>query len=463
MLQENNDYRFTLVEEEAKTRMVAMGIGGMGGNAMENLAATGIHGLEIYSINTDMQALGRCVGSRPVQIGSQRTAGKGAGGDSETGRLSAEDDMDLLRELIAGAELVFIAAGMGGGTGTGGAPVIAGICRELGILTVGMVTTPMACEGEKRLKKAQRGLADLRNQVDSLVVIENEKLSLVMDSGDVSIIEVFRRADNVLVDGIAAINRMINSHGYINLDLADLRNVLGRPSENDCADALITVGVAEGENRAAIAAALVMENPLLANGDIKGATNLLINVAANENMGLSEAHNVVQAITDQAGDGEREIFMGIVTDNSLGDRISVTLIATGSRFNKRDAITRFEIVSENHGAEIEPVEVNSGLYPFPDRREKDGAGRLTSGSAYLHKQFGAAEMENFGASPLVAHDEWQFPAYSRRQCRYSDRDASPAHGRTAEEAGIREEINALKRTRGKKAGIYREPALRMAC
>ncbi|MCA1765630.1 MAG: cell division protein FtsZ [Desulfobulbaceae bacterium] len=462
MIPENSDYQFCLAEEETKTRMVALGVGGMGGNAMENLAATGIDGLEIYSVNTDMQALGKCTGSRPVQIGSRRTAGKGAGGNSETGRLSAEDDMDLLRELVEGAELVFIAAGMGGGTGTGAAPVIAGICRELGILTVAIVTTPMLCEGEKRLKKSRRGLSDLRNQVDSLVVIENEKLSLIMDSDDVSIIEVFRKADNVLVDGIAAINVMINSHGYINLDLADLRNVLKRPSEKDCADALITVGSAEGENRAAIAAALAMENPLLANGDIKGATCLLINVSANENMGLSEAHGAVQAITDQAGEGEREIFMGIVTDNSLGDRMCVTLIATGSRSARRHKLSGPEIVPEPRRMAPELREIKSEAVPSPVQLDEEGAGRLTSGGAYRNKRFGADSMENFGTSPLVAHDEWQLPAYSRRQCRYSDLDASPAMEQVSAD-GIREEINALKRSRGKNPRICREPALRLAC
>ncbi|MFO7606259.1 MAG: cell division protein FtsZ, partial [Desulfurivibrionaceae bacterium] len=442
MIPENSDYQFSLAEEETKTRMVALGVGGMGGNAMENLAATGIDELEIYSVNTDMQALGKCTGSRPVQIGFRRTAGKGAGGNSETGRLSAEDDMDLLRELVEGAELVFIAAGMGGGTGTGAAPVIAGICRELGILTVAIVTTPMLCEGEKRLKKSRRGLSDLRNQVDSLVVIENERLSLIMDSDDVSIIEVFRKADNVLVDGIAAINGMINSHGYINLDLADLRNVLKRPSEKDCADALITVGSAEGENRAAVAAARAMENPLLANGDIKGATSLLINVSANENMGLSEAHCAVQAITDRAGEGEREIFMGIVTDNSLGDRLSVTLIATGSRSAKRHKLSGPEIVPETRRMAPELREIKREAVPSPVHLDEEGAGRLTSGAPYRNKRFGADSMENFGTSPLVAHDEWQLPAYSRRQCRYSDLDASPAVEQVSAD-GIREEINAL--------------------
>jgi cell division protein FtsZ len=462
MRAENSDYQFSLVEEEVKTRIVALGIGGMGKNAMENLAMTAIDGLELYSVNTDMQALEECVGSRPVQIGSQRTAGKGAGGNREVGRLSAEDDVDLLRELVKDAELVFIVAGMGGGTGTGAAPVIAGLCREMGIMTVGSVTTPMKCEGRKRMDKARQGLADLRNQLDSLVVIENEKLSLIMDNDDVSIIEVFRKADNVLVNGVAAISRMINSHGYINLDLADLRNVLKRPSEDDCADALLAVGTAEGENRALKAAALALKNPLLANGDIKGANNLLINVSANENMGMNEAQSVVQAIVDQAGEGDREIFMGIVTDNSLGDKLSVTLIATGSRFNKRDDLASPEIAAVTRRVETGLGEIGREVFGSTSPGDDEGGGSMQPEPAYRNKGFGADSVENFGSSPLVAQAEWHVPAYSRRQCRYSDLDASPAVDLISE-ADIRKEIDALKRSRVKNDGIYREPVLRMAC
>jgi cell division protein FtsZ len=459
MTAEKSDYLFSMVEEEARTRIVAMGIGGMGGNAMGNLAKTDIDGLEIYSINTDMQSLDRCEGSQPVQIGAKRTAGKGAGGNSEVGRLSAEDDIEKLRMLVQGAELVFIAAGMGGGTGTGAAPVIAELCREMEILTIGIVTTPMACEGARRMGKAQQGLVELRSHVDSLMVVENENLSLIMDRDDVSIIEVFSRADEVMVKGIGAISGMINTLGYINLDLADIRNVLKRPSSEECADVLIGVGMASGQDRVLKAAAMAIENPLLANSDIKGANKLLINVAADENMGLNEAQNVMGIIAEKAGDSDREIIMGIVTDNSLGENISVTLIATGMGLNNLNSSSVVKIVPVKQTSEP-PIrhEIFAHAAPF-----KEDTACSSKTENLCQKQYGGSEIkENFGSSPLIKNTEWRSPAYERRECRYSDKavgsEASPGS-----KTDIREEVSAFKRTRRKNRRIYREPALRLAC
>jgi len=403
-------------ENEAGTRIVALGVGGMGRNAMENLASSVDDGLELFSVNTDMQALEKCVGSRPVQIGVLRTSGKGAGGNSEVGRLSAEDDIENLRELVAGAELVFIAAGMGGGTGTGAAPVIARVCREMGVLTIGTVTMPMACEGPKRAEKARQGLKEIRRHVDSLVIVENEKLSLLMDRDDVSIIEVFKRADKVLVDAVKSINRMINCHGYINLDLADLKNVLQRPTDHECGDALIGVGEAVGDGRAMTAALAALENPLLANADIKGATNLLVNVAGNENMGLREAQTAVQMIEEKAGEGDREIFMGVVTDNSMGDTMSVTVIATGLGLNAKQEERKI----------IKQQKFNLAL----ESKYKEEVISLTSIEKDISKEcavgFGHSESEivqtrdNFGIAPLINRTEWKTPAYLRRDSRYQN-------------------------------------------
>jgi cell division protein FtsZ len=471
MTAEKSDYLFSMVEEEARTRIVAMGIGGMGGNAMGNLAKTEIGGLEIYSVNTDMQALDKCAGSQPVQIGAKRTAGKGAGGNSEVGRLSAEDDLDKLRILVEGAELVFIAAGMGGGTGTGAAPVIAKLCREMGILTIGIITTPMDCEGHKRMAKAQHGLAELRNHVDSLVVIENEKLCLIMDCDDVPITEVFGRADEVMVKGVAAISGMINTLGYINLDLADLRNVLKRPSGEDCADALIGVGISSGKDRALKAAALAMENPLLANGDIKRANNLLVNVSADENMGLNEAQSVMRAIADKAGDSDREIIMGIVTDNSLGENITVTLIATGMDLNELNSSSMPELATAKQTTRPQFREISNEIFApaapvapaAPAVPVAEDAGRQPEvKNAYQNNYAGSESTENFGTSPLIKSQDWQTPAYARRECRYSEQAVETVVGQSLK-TDVREEVSAFKRTRRKSRRIYREPALRMAC
>jgi cell division protein FtsZ len=459
MTKETAEFIFSMAEDEVGTRIVAIGIGGMGRNAMENIAAIEIDGLELYSVNTDMQALDKCVGSQPVQIGGKRTGGKGAGGNNEVGKLSAEDDIEKLRGLVEGAELVFITAGMGGGTGTGAAPVIAELCRSMGILTIGIVTTPMKCEGRKRMAKAQQGLAELRRQIDSLVVIENEKLSLVMDHEDVSIIEVFRRADEVLLKSVAAIGGMINFHGYINLDLADLGNVLKRPSAENCTDALIGVGTASGEGRALKAAASAMDNPLLANSDINGAINLLINVSGNENMGLNEAHSVVQAIADKAGEGDREIFMGIVTDNSLGESISVTLIATGMGPHQPGLPAKPRLVAIKADGGSLAVASRGGTGAAAWVTEEKPAGFAEINNVYRHKA-GAGNTENFGSSPLVKSQDWQTPAYTRRDCRYTGQVIEEVLARDPQ-TDSREEARPFKRPRTGR--IYGEPALRLAC
>ncbi|MBU0481817.1 MAG: cell division protein FtsZ [Proteobacteria bacterium] len=374
---------FSVSENEARIRIVAMGIGGMGQNAMENLAVESVEGLEIYSVNTDMQALSKCRGSQAVQIGKKRTCGRGAGGDSEIGRLSAEDDVESLKNILSGAELVFIAAGMGGGTGTGAAPVIGRICREMGIMTIAVVTTPMNYEGVRRMEKARSGLAAIRRTVDSLMVIENEKLALVMNNEDISIINAFKKADGVLVDGIKSVSRMINLHGYINLDLADLINVVRRPGTEICGDILIGVGEARGEDRASRAAMNALDNPLLAKSDIDGSVNLLVNVAGSENMGLQEALAAVKIIEEKAGNNDREIFMGVVADNSLGDSLCVTVIANGLGDLKEKVKMPVQISTKVTKSEVKPVlQQNAGSFgraadrkPFQeisrDQRKRD--------------------------------------------------------------------------------------------
>lgn len=458
MTAHRSDYQFSMVDDGARTRMVALGLGGMGKNAMENLATTEVRGLELYSVNTDMQSLDRCVGSQPVQIGAKRTAGKGAGGDSEVGKLSAEDDIEKLRLLVEGAELVFIAAGMGGGTGTGAAPVIAKLCREMGILSIAIVTTPMSCEGKKRTAKSQFGLTELRKHVDSLVVIENENLSLIMDNDDVSIIEIFKHADSVLLNSVSAIESMINCHGYINLDLADLRNVLKRPSDDDCANAIIGVGRSSGDDRAVTAALSAIENPLLANGSINGALNILVNVSANENMGLNEAHNVVETITDRAGAGDREIFMGIVTDNSLEDEMVVTLIATGMGLKERSKLADSEIAVVKHLHKPIVREVAKTMAAPPV--ELFNHSRIQN--VCHNKLAGSENSENFGTSPLIENQQWLTPAYERRICRFSEQlvENGSYHNRMIDDC---QEAGPLKRVKQANRRIYHEPALHAAC
>jgi cell division protein FtsZ len=467
MTAERSDYIFSMVETESRTRIVALGIGGMGRNAMENLARCGISDLEVYSVNTDMQALNRCQDSLPVQIGEARTGGKGAGGNSEVGKLSAEDDIDKMRGLVEGAELVFIAAGMGGGTGTGAAPVIAKLCRELGVLTIGTVTMPMEIEGIKRMNKATQGLAELRKHLDSLVVIENEKLSLVMGDEDISMIEAFRRADEVLTDGVEGVTRLINSHGYINLDLADLRNVLQRPNSEDCADAMIGVGSASGEDRAVQATYAALENPLLAKDNVKGAGNLLVNVAGDDNLGLNEANMVMDIVKEAAGESAREIFMGFVNDNSMGDKLSVTIIATGKGVEQAikpaalKPTIRRDVRIENERpaiAEISMLE-KAGR---PISNDEIASGQPLSEPVAQNNISKPVNAESFGFSPLETNSEWKIPACQRRACRHQvmpGQLSKPLVGKT----DVRQEVSTFMRTKRKNRRIFREPVLRMAC
>jgi len=416
-----NDYSFTMDDDTPMTRLVVLGIGGMGNNAMENLARCGVPGLELYSLNTDVQALRRCVGSKPVQLGAKRTGGKGAGGNSDIGRLSAEDDSEKVRKLVKGAEMVFIASGMGGGTGSGAAPVIAGICRELGILTVCVATMPMACEGPRREEKGRIGLAGLRKTVDSLLIIENEKLSAVMDQEDVSIIEVFRKADKVVVDSVGAIAGIIHSHGYINLDLADLKNVLQRGGAGDCVDAYIGLGEATGPDRARKASEIALSNPLLRTIDIKGAANLLVNVAGSEQIGHKEAMSAVENIVARVGCDNREIFMGVVTDNSLGDTICVTVVATGLPC-RPTAVVKMTPVEDAAPKTFSKLGRENLL--IDDIRINSSAAAVNGLSDSGPDLAGAADysLDISGFSPLIKKDEWQIPAYIRCKVKSPDSD-----------------------------------------
>jgi cell division protein FtsZ len=413
----NNDYSFTMVEETSTARLVVLGVGGMGNNAMENLARAGVSGLELYSLNTDVQALRRCNGSKPVQLGGKRTGGKGAGGNSDIGRMSAEDDSEKIRKIVEGAELVFVASGMGGGTGSGAAPIVARICRELGVLCVCIVTMPMECEGQRRGEKGRAGLVELRKNVDSLLIIENEKLSDVMDQEDISIIEVFRKADKIVVDIVSAITRIINSHGYINLDLADLKNVLQR-NDGSCVDAYIGMGEATGPDRARKASEIALHNPLLRTINIEGAANLLVNVAGSEQIGHKEAMIAVKNIAERVGADNQEIYMGVVTDNSMADRISVTVIATGLP-SRSGAVVKMKAPHDLKNKGI------SNQSP-----EETVRGELLIDSSNVPAKVEAVQGLNYspavsGFSPLIRKEEWQTPAYIRNQAKSSDLAAVP--------------------------------------
>jgi cell division protein FtsZ len=298
-----------------------VGVGGGGCNAVNRMIAEDVPGVQFVGINTDGQALARCDAPSRIRIGDKLTKGLGVGSDPDRGRRAAEESRDEIMDAIRGAEMVFITAGMGGGTGTGASPIVAEVARETGALTVAVVTKPFAFEGTKRRTQAEEGIAELRDRVDTLIMIPNDRL-LEICTPDVTVEEAFRSADDVLRQGIQGISDLITLPGEINLDFADVRRVM-----QDAGPALLAIGRASGEERAVHAAREAVQSPLL-DVSIDGATGVLFNVTGARNMGLHELHAAARVISEVVSP-DAEIIFGTTIDPSLGDEIKVTVIATG--------------------------------------------------------------------------------------------------------------------------------------
>ena len=302
-----------------------IGVGGGGGNAIDRMVATGVKCVEFISINTDKQALLRSKATQKIQIGEKITNGKGAGSKPEIGQKSAEESREDIAAAIRGTDMVFITAGMGGGTGTGAAPVVAEIAREMGILTIGIVTKPFSFEGRRRMEQAESGIAALRQHVDSLVVIPNERLKYASEQ-KITLVNAFTVADDVLRQGVQSISDLILLPGLVNLDFADVTAVM-----RDAGYAHMGVGRASGKDKAEIAANMAISSPLLETA-INGARGLIINITSAPDVGLDEIETASSMITEQA-DEEANIIWGAAFDESMEDEISVTVIATGFATN----------------------------------------------------------------------------------------------------------------------------------
>lgn len=309
-----------------------VGVGGGGTNAVNRMIDAGLKGVEFIAINTDAQALLMCDADVKLHIGAKVTRGLGAGANPEIGRQAAEESRDEIREALKGADMVFVTAGKGGGTGTGGAPVVAEIARELGALTVGVVTRPFSFEGRKRAAQAQAGIEALSKKVDTLIVIPNDRLLQVVERRT-SVIDAFKVADDVLRQGIQGITDLITVPGLINLDFADVRTIM-----QNAGSALMGIGVASGENRAVEAAKAAISSPLLETS-VEGATGILLNISGPPDMGLFEVNEAARVISG-AADVEANVIFGAVVDESLGDQIRVTVIATGFDKDRRSAEVR---------------------------------------------------------------------------------------------------------------------------
>lgn len=312
------------LDRGAKLRVV--GVGGGGGNAINSMIDMGLIGVDFFAINTDLQALERNKATNKIQVGKNLTRGLGAGADPTIGHRAVEEDRDEIARALAGSDMVFITAGMGGGTGTGGAPVVANIAKSNGSLVVGIVTKPFNCEGKQRMSFAESGLEEMKKQVDTLIIIPNQKLLSIVEK-NTPLQEAFNKANDVLYNATRGISELITIPGLINVDFADVRTVM-----REMGDALMGSGKASGENRATEAAHEAISSPLLDGILIAGAQGVLINVSGGPNMSLIEVDEAVNVIYDAAGE-EANIIMGAVIDEKFGDEIMVTVIATG--FNKR--------------------------------------------------------------------------------------------------------------------------------
>ncbi len=303
-------------------RIKVIGAGGCGGNAINHMIEAGLKNVEFISVNTDIQALQNNLAPLKMQLGEMLTRGRGTGGNPEIGRKAALEDEERLRECLCDAEMVFVTAGMGGGTGTGSAPVIARLARESGALTVGVVTKPFQFEGRKRMNQADEGLRELKGAVDTLITIPNQRL-LSIASRNTSLREAFQRADEVLLQAVRGISELVTVHGLINLDFADVRSIMA-----EMGMAMMGAAAASGENRAVEAAQRAISSPLLEDVSIKGARGLLINITGGPDMSLYEVNEAASLIQEEAHEDANIIF-GAVIDEKVSNELRVTVIATG--------------------------------------------------------------------------------------------------------------------------------------
>jgi cell division protein FtsZ len=370
---------FLFEEQTIKPAMLkVVGVGGSGCNAVNTMIGAQFTGVEFIAANTDMQALGLCKAPSTLPLGTRLTKGLGAGSNPEIGRQAALEDTEKIRDVLQGADMAFVTAGMGGGTGTGAAPVIASIARELGILTVAVVTKPFAFEGAKRMQRAEEGLRELKRHVDTLIVIPNQRLLSVVDKGT-PLVDAFKVADDVLRQAVQGIADLVTTPGLINVDFADVRAVMAHMGR-----AVMGMGTARGNNRAVEATQKAISSPLLEDGSVEGARGVLLNITGGPNLSL---HEVTEAstIVQEAADPEANIIFGSVIQSKMTEEVVVTVIATG--FEK-------ELTQEER--------IKTQAASTPKGMEKPAFLRKIASGAHPSDRAGF-------------EDEWDVPTFLRRQ------------------------------------------------
>ncbi|MGW7353819.1 cell division protein FtsZ [Streptomyces sp. NPDC054784] len=330
-----------------------VGIGGGGVNAINRMIEVGLKGVEFIAINTDAQALLMSDADVKLDVGRELTRGLGAGANPDVGRKAAEDHREEIEEVLKGADMVFVTAGEGGGTGTGGAPVVANIARSLGALTIGVVTRPFTFEGRRRANQAEDGIAGLRDEVDTLIVIPNDRLLSISDR-QVSVLDAFKSADQVLLSGVQGITDLITTPGLINLDFADVKSVM-----SEAGSALMGIGSARGDDRAVAAAEMAISSPLL-EASIDGARGVLLSISGGSDLGLFEINEAAQLVSE-AAHPEANIIFGAVIDDALGDEVRVTVIAAGFDGGQPPSKNRDKVLGAYGGKDE-----SSGPRPVPE-------------------------------------------------------------------------------------------------
>jgi cell division protein FtsZ len=388
----------------AKVKVI--GIGGGGNNALNTMINYQLSGVEFIAANTDAQALAANMAPIKLQLGANLTKGLGAGANPEIGRKAALEDVDKIREALKGADMIFITAGLGGGTGTGGAPIIAEVAREVGSLTVAIVTKPFHFEGRKRMKQAEEGLANLKMTSDALITIPNQRL-LSISGKNMTLLEAFKKADEVLYHAAKGISDIIVGHGIINLDFADVRTVM-----SETGMALMGTGIASGDNRSVEAAQKAISSPLLEDISIEGARGLLINITGGENLTLSEINEATTLIQKEAHE-DANIIWGMVIDQAMKEEIRVTVIATGfGKAEEKSAASRFRKVAPIYGVR----ESNKDLPAFSfSIKEINRDIPAFMRRAKVNERFDELKLDQSSDFSIEDEDRFDIPTFLRKQ------------------------------------------------
>jgi cell division protein FtsZ len=395
---------FSYAEAEKSAKIKVIGVGGAGGNAINNMISSNLQGVKFIAANTDLQAMDISKAEVKIQIGEQLTEGLGAGANPQVGRDAALESAEVLKASLAESHMVFITAGFGGGTGTGAAPVIAGLCKELGILTVAVVTRPFSFEGRRRARQAEEGISALKEVADTVITIPNDRLR-GLASKNAKMVDMFKRADEILLHSVKGITDLIMRPGLVNLDFADVKTTMSKAGM-----AIMGIGVADGENRAVDAAERAISHPLLEDINIDGAKGVLMNITSSSDITMEEMTEASERIYNEVGD-DAEIIWGAVIDDDMGDEMRVTVIATGiGQQTEEKEPAKVVVADPTYGGkvrDITPADLGAGDVleePTFRRVERQKAANASNGSIYK----GYKDM-------IIDHNDLDVPTFLRRK------------------------------------------------